>query len=60
MVVEINRMIHPKWGGGGVRKNALFFKQILPTSSLRKGMKISVKNLYLYIGAHGVRFIPLK
>ena len=52
-------------GGGkggvlGLKKNALFFKQILSTNSFTKCMKICVENLYLYIGAHGVRVIPLK
>ena len=58
MFVGINRMIH--LSGGGLKKNALFFKQILSTNSLTKCMKICVENLYLYIGAHGVRVIPLK
>ena len=64
-------MIHSSGGGGGgggcgrvgllgLKKNALFFKQILSTNSLTKCMKICVENLYLYIGAHGVRVIPLK
>ena len=52
-------MIHSS-GVGGLKKNALFFKQIPSTDSLRKCMKISVENLYSYIGAHGVRVIPLK
>ena len=60
MVAGINRMIHSSGGGGGLKKNALFFKQILSTNSLTKCMKICVENLYLYIGAHGVRVIPLK
>ena len=62
MVAGINRMIHSSGGvgGGGVKKNALFFKQILSTNSLTKCMKICVENLYLYIGAHEVRVIPLK
>ena len=51
-------MIHPSGAGRG--GDALFFKQMLSTYSLRKCMKISVENLYLYIGAHGVRVIPLK
>ena len=45
-------------GGGGLKKKALSFKQILSTNSLTKCMKICVENLYLYIGAHGVRVIP--
>ena len=70
MVAGINRMIHSRGGGGwgrggvggvlGLKKNALFFKQILSTNSFTKCMKICVENLYLYIGAHGVRVIPLK
>ena len=36
------------------------FPLLIPTNSLRKCMKFSVENLYLYIGAHGVRFIPLE
>ena len=47
-------------GGGGLKKNALFFKKILNNNSLTKCIKICVENLYLYIGAHGVRVIPLK
>ena len=31
--------------------NALIFKQILPTNSLRKCVEISLENLYLDIGA---------
>ena len=61
-------MIHSSGGGGGgggvgvlgFKKNAFFFKQILSTNSFTKCMKICVENLYLYIGAHGVRVIPLK
>ena len=58
-------MIHSSggWGGGGgFKKNALFFKQNIYNNYLKKCMKICVENLYLYlyIGAHGVRVIPLK
>ena len=61
MVAGINRMIHSSGGGGGgVEEKCLEEKQILSTNSLTKCMKICVENLYLYIGAHGVRVIPLK
>ena len=36
-------------------ENALIFKQILPTNSLRKSMVISLENLYVDIGAQIVK-----
>ena len=36
-------------------ENALIFKQILPTNSLRKCMVISLENLYVDIGAQRVK-----
>ena len=34
-----------------MRENALIFYQILSTNSLQKGIKISMENLLVYIGA---------
>ena len=36
-------------------ENALIFKQILPTNSIRKCMVISLENLYVDIGAQRVK-----
>ena len=49
-------MIHSSGGPCSLNK----FPLLIPTNSLRKCVKISVENLYLHIGAHGVGVIPPK